>query len=119
MRKASEERQLLLSFRDVNLLARAGAMALSRTDYKKPMVHLTEQQLEILIAIANGESVPMTARRLRVSPNTIRTHRRMAYHQLGVHNAGHAVAVAMAVGLITPAHLFLHTPRSPLDNRLN
>lgn len=64
---------------------------------------LTRQQLAVLVGVANGESIKETAARLWLSCGTVRCHRAGAYRRLGARNgAGHAVALAMAAGLIRP-----------------
>ncbi|MFC5724927.1 response regulator transcription factor [Streptomyces gamaensis] len=103
--KSAISQHMKITFRELHMLARAGARALDSDGRGKPEASLTEQQLEIIIALANGESATLTAKRLRVSPNMVRTHRRIAFARLGAHNAGQAVARAMSAGLITSAHL--------------
>ena len=62
---------------------------------------LTVQQLRVVIGLARGETVIETARRLALSPDTVRTHRRRLFRRLRVHNGAHAVAIAFANGWIT------------------
>jgi two-component system nitrate/nitrite response regulator NarL len=59
----------------------------------------------VLVGLAAGEEVSETARRLGRSLDTVKTHRRRLYKQLGARNAAHAVAIADRMGLLrtTPA----------------
>jgi two-component system nitrate/nitrite response regulator NarL len=61
---------------------------------------LTGREREILIRIAEGESVPVMARALHLSVSTIKTHRGHLFQKLGVSDRAAAVAVAMRRGLI-------------------
>lgn len=66
---------------------------------------LTPSQLLYVAAAAGGESVDTTARRLFVSPHTIRTHRVRALRRLGARDMAHAVWLATAAGWLTPDHI--------------
>jgi len=61
---------------------------------------LTSRERQILEAIAGGESVKQTARRLGVSPRTIDNTQRVLFLKLGVRNRAHAVARAHQLGLL-------------------
>jgi two-component system nitrate/nitrite response regulator NarL len=61
---------------------------------------LTERESEILGCIAQGLSNPEIARRLLLSPSTIKSHVEKLYGKLGVSDRGSAVAVGMRMGLI-------------------
>ncbi|MFC5724191.1 response regulator transcription factor [Streptomyces gamaensis] len=97
LKRAAELRKLALSVSDLLYLSRAcNSVFTEQSRALQAASLLTERQLEIVRAIAYGESVKATARRLQLSSNTIRTHRRNAYKRLGVHSAGQAVSVVMA-----------------------
>lgn len=64
-------------------------------------VRLTNQQLAVMLGLAHGETVRKTASRLVLGEDTVKTHRRHAYQRLGVNDGAHAVALCMALGLIT------------------
>lgn len=69
-----------------------------------PMVGpLTPMQFEALLSIAAGETEPETARRLYLSPNTVKAHRRSLYRQLRANNAAHAVDIGYRAGLLDVA----------------
>lgn len=61
---------------------------------------LTAGQLEALTAAAAGELITVTARRIHVSPDTIKSARQRAITALGARTVIHAVALAVAAGWI-------------------
>ena len=61
---------------------------------------LTPREREVLALIAEGLSAPDIARRLHVSPATVKTHLQGLYEKLGVSDRAAAVAVAMRTGLL-------------------
>ena len=48
-------------------------------------------------------TLPEIARELHISHNTVKTHIRSLYTQLGAHRRGEAVDRARALGLLAPA----------------
>jgi two-component system, NarL family, nitrate/nitrite response regulator NarL len=61
---------------------------------------LSNREREILVRIADGESVPVMARAMHLAVSTVKTHRGHLYEKLGVSDRAAAVAVAMRRGLI-------------------
>ncbi|MBI5106234.1 MAG: response regulator transcription factor [Solirubrobacterales bacterium] len=61
---------------------------------------LSPREQEILRMIADGGSAPEIARRLHLSPSTVKTHLQSLYEKLGVSDRAAAVAVAMRAGLL-------------------
>lgn len=61
---------------------------------------LTPRELETVQMIAEGLSVPQMAKRLHLSPTTMRTHVQNLYEKLGVSDRGAAVAEAMRRRLV-------------------
>lgn len=61
---------------------------------------LTPRLVDTLHALAAGENLPETAARLQVSTDTVKTHRRRLYKQLGAKSGPHAVAIASRQGLL-------------------
>ena len=61
---------------------------------------LTTRELEILRHAADGERGPEIARRLVISPSTVKTHFENIYEKLGVSDRAAAVARALRAGLI-------------------
>lgn len=95
---AAQELRLPLTQRDVDRLT---TRVLALYSYgQAPRVHLTQQQLEILAGLADGETNEATARRLCLSPDTIKSHKRRLYKRLGVGSAAKAVAVAYREGIL-------------------
>jgi DNA-binding CsgD family transcriptional regulator len=62
---------------------------------------LTERELEILRLAAEGNTGPAIAKRLVVSPSTIKSHFEHIYEKLGVSDRAAAVAQALRIGLIS------------------
>lgn len=63
--------------------------------------HLTPRLVDVLQALAAGETLGETAARLRLSEDTVKTHRRRLYARLGARTGAHAVAIASGRGLLT------------------
>lgn len=61
---------------------------------------LTPRERQVLQALAQGLDNRETARQLRISPNTVRTHLQNAMSKLGVHSKLEAVVMALKYGLI-------------------
>jgi DNA-binding NarL/FixJ family response regulator len=61
---------------------------------------LTERELEILAAIATGETNPQIAAVLHLSPKTVMHHSTSVYRKLGVRGRAEAVALAYRTGLL-------------------
>ena len=61
---------------------------------------LTPRESEVLHMIADGLSAPEIARRIHLSPTTVKTHLHTLYEKLGVSDRAAAVAEAMRRGLI-------------------
>jgi LuxR family maltose regulon positive regulatory protein len=61
---------------------------------------LSDREREVLTLVAAGLSNKQIARRLDISPNTVKTHTRNLYAKLGVVRRTEAVARARAAGLI-------------------
>ncbi len=64
---------------------------------------LSERELEVLEALASGDTSRAAAQRLAMSHNTLRNHLSRAMLKLGVHDRLGAVTEAMRLGLIDPA----------------
>jgi DNA-binding CsgD family transcriptional regulator len=65
-----------------------------------PALPLTPREIEVLTQAARGYSGPEIARRLVVSPATVKTHFANIYEKLGVRSRAAAVATAMQLGAI-------------------
>ena len=63
---------------------------------------LSRRELDVLEALACGESTIDAARRLCISNNTVRNHLARAMLKLGVHDRLSAVSEAIRLGLVAP-----------------
>lgn len=70
-----------------------------------PRCPLTGRHLQILTGAANGESAAVTAHRLRVGTDTVRSHRETIFRRLGVHNVTQAVVVCLINEWIAPGDI--------------
>jgi DNA-binding CsgD family transcriptional regulator len=73
-------------------------LARRRRDLTEPL--LTPRQIEIIQLAADGLSAHETAKRLTISPATVKTHLQNMYPKLEVSDRAAAVATAMRLGLI-------------------
>jgi LuxR family maltose regulon positive regulatory protein len=64
---------------------------------------LSPRERVVLEALMTGLPLPAVARRLEVSPNTIKTQVRSLYRKLGVAGREEAIAAAMSMGLLDSA----------------
>lgn len=78
------------------LLARSGRSDASRQN------ELSRRELDVLEALACGESTLDVASRLCISNNTVRNHLARAMLKLGVHDRLAAVSEAIRLGLVAP-----------------
>ena len=63
-------------------------------------VKLTRRLNQVLHMLAKGMSTPEIGKALRVSEFTAKTHIRLLFAQLNVHNRAHAVAVGYETGIL-------------------
>ncbi|MGW6912499.1 response regulator transcription factor [Kitasatospora sp. NPDC054939] len=71
---------------------------------------LTDEQLAVLLGFARGLAPGQVAEQLGVSVHDVRAHLKRIFKALDVTNAAHAVGVASALGLITPAAILQGGP---------
>jgi DNA-binding NarL/FixJ family response regulator len=64
------------------------------------LARLTARELEILRALTTGASNQAIARRLGISPKTLRNHISNTYHKLQIYDRAQAVILAVREGLI-------------------
>jgi LuxR family transcriptional regulator, maltose regulon positive regulatory protein len=64
---------------------------------------LRDSEVRVLRYLPTNLTLPEIARELRVSHNTVKTHIRSLYTQLGAHRRAEAVDRARALGLLAPA----------------
>lgn len=65
-----------------------------------PLSELTAREIEVLTALAGGETNQAIAMRLGVSPKTLRNHVSNLYHKLHIYDRAQAVIVAVITGLV-------------------
>lgn len=65
--------------------------------------NLPPRLLDMLRAMAAGETRGETAKRLYLSEDTVRSHRRRLFQRLGARTSAQAVAIAFHRGLLGPA----------------
>jgi DNA-binding NarL/FixJ family response regulator len=63
-------------------------------------VTLTRRELEIILLMGSGHSVPEIAVQLGISHSTIENHKRRIYAKLDAHSGVHAVARAVTLGIL-------------------
>jgi LuxR family transcriptional regulator, maltose regulon positive regulatory protein len=61
---------------------------------------LSDREVEVLLYMSKGLSNPEIARRLYLSPNTLKAHTQNIFMKLDVHNRLEAVSRARELGLI-------------------
>jgi DNA-binding NarL/FixJ family response regulator len=61
---------------------------------------VTGRELEIIVLMGSGHSVPEIAAQLGISPRTVENHKRRIYAKLGARSAVHAVSQAMTLGML-------------------
>ena len=76
-----------------------------RSSDAPPAPWLTERELEILTAIAQGMSRKEIARSLYISENTVRNHTAHIYDKLHIYDRTQAMLYAIRHGLVDPEHL--------------
>ena len=72
----------------------------SSPSHGSSIAHLTSREIEVLELLAEGLSTQAIARRLGVSPFTIRRHIETIFLKTGLHTQAQAVAYAYRVGLL-------------------
>ena len=102
MVRAAHAGATLLPRSVVETIARQVAEARDRKAGSVPVESLTPREFEVLRALTDGLSTPAICKRLRITPNTLRTHVQNVMGKLHVHSKLEAVAVALRLGLVMP-----------------
>jgi DNA-binding NarL/FixJ family response regulator len=76
------------------------AALLRRPDGKPPFPQLSDREMEMLQALAKGESNGDIAQRLFLSVDTVKTHNRSLFAKLEARDRAHAVAIGHRLGFI-------------------
>lgn len=74
-------------------------------DGDNPAPVLTQQQKRALIGVAHGLTNQEVGTRIGLSVDTVKSHLRRAYAELGARGAAHAVSIAICRGIITKEDL--------------
>ena len=71
---------------------------------------LTPRRLEILRLAANGFTNADIARQLWIAEDSVKSHMRLAYEELGARDRANAIAICLVRGLIHPHEIELRPP---------
>lgn len=69
---------------------------------RRPLEKLSPRQMQVLHLVADGNTTPQIARRLRISVKTVETHRGELMKRLGIHDVVGIVRYAVRVGMVSP-----------------
>jgi len=61
---------------------------------------LTDREVEVLAILAAGDSNKVIARRLGISPHTVKTHLERIFEKLSANDRAQAVAIAIRTGIV-------------------
>jgi DNA-binding CsgD family transcriptional regulator len=86
----------------VSHLVHAQAMRIVNKEVDPPTMELSPREREALTQLSLGRSRAAVADALDISENTLRAYIDSARHKLGALNVTHAVALALAKGIIAP-----------------
>ena len=76
------------------------ARAYPRRNLVDPRTYITSRQRQILILTANGNTSRATGRTLGIAEESVKSQMQSILRKLRVHDRTHAVAVALALGLL-------------------
>lgn len=86
----------------VSHLMHEQALRIINRETAPPTTELSPREREALSQLSHGHSRAAVADMLQISENTLRAYIDSARHKLGALNVTHAVALALAKGIITP-----------------
>ena len=86
----------------VSHLMHQQAMRIINKEMEPPTTELSPREREALMQLSLGRSRAAVADALQISENTLRAYIDSARHKLGALNVTHAVALALARGIIAP-----------------
>lgn len=84
----------------IKLTPRPPSAEFARNDAAVASLGISPRELEIIEALATGESIKELARRFGISPNTIKTHVARIYEKLAVQKRVQAIEKARFLALI-------------------
>jgi DNA-binding NarL/FixJ family response regulator len=100
IRRAATGEIVLPTQDTIALLLRLGQAHERRADARRLTEQLTEREVEILQAIADGRSTDEIAREMFISPHTVHSHVGRILTKLGLHSKLEAVLFGLREGLI-------------------
>jgi LuxR family maltose regulon positive regulatory protein len=71
-------------------------------------ISLTEREMAVLRLLRGSLTLPEIAAELELSPDTIKTHTRVIYRKLDVHNRRDAVSRGQQTGILPPGIVKRH-----------
>jgi DNA-binding CsgD family transcriptional regulator len=86
----------------ISHLVHQQATRILKSEVEPPTVELSPREKEALVQLSLGQSRAAVADALHISENTLRAYIDSARHKLGAMNVTHAVALAVAKGIIVP-----------------
>jgi NarL family two-component system response regulator LiaR len=101
IRRAATGEIVLPTQDTASLLLRLGEAHERRADARRLTEQLTEREIEVLQAIADGRSTEEIARDMFISPHTVHSHVGSILTKLGLHSKLEAVLFGLREGLIT------------------
>lgn len=96
----------------------ASARAMPQDEVQRLASYLTARERECLALLVDGLDTAMIARRLSVSPATIRTHIQSVLTKLGVHSRLEAASLAVRHQLVEEKGRVFDRARRPADSRV-
>src|SRR5215469_5906040 len=91
--------------------------AIGRTSPPSVTPLLTQREMMIVFLMAAGHTASEIAALLELRPRTVENRKRIIYEKLGVGNQSHAVAKAIALGLLQPGPPPTLPRRGPVPQR--
>lgn len=82
------------------LVGRTSRPAVPGNSAAQAALGITDRELAVLQALAEGRSNKELARALSISPNTVKTHAARLYEKLGARRRTEAIARARAIGIL-------------------
>ncbi|MGW7288973.1 helix-turn-helix domain-containing protein [Streptomyces sp. NPDC054847] len=79
------------------------ARAYPRRNHNDPRTYLTSRQRQILVLAANGNTNRAIGTALGIAEESVKSHMQSVLRKLRVNDRAHAVAVAMAMGVLNAA----------------
>lgn len=79
---------------------RRASQTLEQPDGAWPLRPLSDREMQVLVGVVNGQQNAEIGRDLHIVEHTVKTHMRRILHALGARDRTHAVALALASGVV-------------------